>query len=170
MYGVVSHVPLNARWADKVRELGEEGVDRGGIDYLDARDPRADSLGGCGKRLDAIQQPVVATVHQKSIVCEEVGSDQGCCDVGNHKPPREISAQSQVEGERQPSIGLDCTAISCVKIVIHARSAMWEVLVGVHAEIGAGVDEKSALAVLVCYKEAVGTCSADVARRWRLPR
>jgi hypothetical protein len=89
----VPHVPLNARGANEVGELGEQGVDRGtGINYLDACIPGAGSLSGCRQRCDVVQQPVVPTVHQEAEMREEVGSYERFRDVGYHEAPRELPA------------------------------------------------------------------------------
>jgi hypothetical protein len=71
---------------------------------------------------------------------EEVDADERLCDVGYHESPREIPAETEVEAERQPSIGVDGSAVSCTKVVFVTFLASWNEPSGVHAEVGTSVD------------------------------
>jgi hypothetical protein len=78
-------------------------------------------------------------------VGQEVGPNERVGDVGHHEPPRELSAQSQVEAWRQPSEGGDGCAVGNAEIVINALLALWDQLEWVHAEIGARVNQEPQL-------------------------
>jgi hypothetical protein len=98
-------------------------------------------------------------------VGQEVCSNKRLCDVGHHEAPCELSAQSQVEAKRQPSVGGDGCAVGSTEIVINAFPALWNQLAGEHAEVGAGVNAEVQLTGLVCDEKAAGGNSADVCRR-----
>jgi hypothetical protein len=66
---------------------------------------------------------------------EEVDANERMCEVGYHEPPREILAKTEVEAERQPSIGVDGSAVSCAKVVVDTFLASWNEPAGVHAEV-----------------------------------
>jgi hypothetical protein len=66
---------------------------------------------------------------------QEVHADDGMSDVGHHEPPREISAQTQVEAERQPSACVDGSAVSSTEDVVGAFLPSRDESAGVHAEV-----------------------------------
>jgi hypothetical protein len=74
--------------------------------------------------INVVQYVVIPTVHQESVVGQEVGTDEEMGDVGHHEPPCEILAQAQVRAERQPSIGGDGSAASRVEVVIYALPSL----------------------------------------------
>jgi hypothetical protein len=79
------------------------------------------------------------------------------CDVGHHKPPREILAYSHVEAEGQPSVGGDGSAISRVEVIIYTLLALCFELAGGHAEVRTPVYQPL-LTGLVSAEEAAGGC------------
>jgi hypothetical protein len=50
------------------------------------------SLGRGRQRRDCVQKAIVLTIYQEAEVGEEVGPDEGLCDVGHHESPRELTA------------------------------------------------------------------------------
>jgi hypothetical protein len=70
---------------------------------------------------------------------EEVGSDEGFCDVGHRKQPREIPAYSQVKAEGQSSIGGDDIEVIRADVVAYTLLALWDQLEEEHAEVRARV-------------------------------
>jgi hypothetical protein len=90
---VVAHLALDTRGANEVRELGKKCVDRStATDDFHAAGLRTGSLGRGRQRRDCVQKAVVLTVHQESEMGEEVGPDEGLCDVGHNESPRELPA------------------------------------------------------------------------------
>jgi hypothetical protein len=76
---------------------------------------------------------------------DEVHADGGMCDVGHHEPPREILAETQVEAERQPSVGVDGSAVGCIKVVVDPFMASRNEPTGVHTEVGTRVEQESVM-------------------------
>jgi hypothetical protein len=88
---VVADFSLYSGGASEVRELGEETVDRCvANDGLNAGDQHTGGLGWYGQQRDSVQKPVLSAVHQKAEMRQKVHTDDGSCDVGHDKPPREI--------------------------------------------------------------------------------
>jgi hypothetical protein len=92
--GVVAHLALDTRGSNEVWKLGEKKVNRRtATDDFHAGGLRTTSSLSRGRqRRDSVQQAVVLTVHQEAEMGEEVGPDEGLCDVGHHEPPRELPA------------------------------------------------------------------------------
>jgi hypothetical protein len=67
---------------------------------------------------------VTLAVHQKAEVGEEICTNDGAGYVGDDKTPREISAQSQVEAERQPAISMDGSAVSRAEVIVDTGAQM----------------------------------------------
>jgi hypothetical protein len=89
----VAHLALDTRGANEVWKLGEKCVDlRAATDDFHAGSPRTGSLGRGRQRRDCVQQAVVLTVHQEAEMGEEIGPDEGLCDVGHHESPPELPA------------------------------------------------------------------------------
>jgi hypothetical protein len=66
---------------------------------------------------------------------KEVHIDEGMCDVGYHETPCEIPAETQVEAEGQPSVGVDGSAVSCTQVVVDPFPASWNEPAGLHIEV-----------------------------------
>jgi hypothetical protein len=49
---------------------------------------------------------------------EKVHTDDGMRDVGYDETPREIPAETHVEAEGQPSVGVDGSAVGCAQVVV----------------------------------------------------
>jgi hypothetical protein len=96
---------------------------------------------------------------------KEVRSDDGMCDVGHHETPREIPAETQVETEGQPSVGVDGSAVGCTQVVVDPFPASQNEPAGVYTEVGTRVDQELPFSNSVCNEEAACRCSADVCRR-----
>jgi hypothetical protein len=91
--GVVAHLSLDIRGANKVWKFKEEGADRStDTDDFDAGDLRTGGLGNGRQRRDSNKQAVVPAVHREVEMGEETSPDEGLSDVGNHEPSCEIPA------------------------------------------------------------------------------
>jgi hypothetical protein len=90
---VVAHLALDTSGANKVWKLGEKCIDRRtATDDFHAGGLRTGSLGRGRQRRDCVQKAVVLTIHQEAEMREEVGPDEGLCNVGHHESPRELPA------------------------------------------------------------------------------
>jgi hypothetical protein len=90
---VVVHLALDTRGANEVWKLGEKCVDRRTVtDHFHAGGLRTGSLGMGRQQRDCVQQTIVLTVYQEAEMGEEVGPEEGLCDVGDHEEPRELPA------------------------------------------------------------------------------
>jgi hypothetical protein len=90
---LVAHLALDTRGANEVRELGEKCVDRRTAnDDFHAGSLRFGSLGRGRQRRDCVEQTVVLTVHQEAEMGDEVGPEEGLCDVGHHESLHELPA------------------------------------------------------------------------------
>jgi hypothetical protein len=96
---------------------------------------------------------------------EEVHAYEGKCDVGHHEPPREIPEETQVEAKRQPSVGVDGSAVICTQVVVDPFLASRNEPAGVHTEVGTRVDQESPFTDFVRDEEAARGCGADMCRR-----
>jgi hypothetical protein len=96
---------------------------------------------------------------------EEVHADERICDVGHHKPPHEIPGETQFEAERQPSLGVDGSAVRCRKVVVDPFLASRNEPAGVHTEVGTRVNQELPFTKSVRNEEVVCRCSADMFRR-----
>jgi hypothetical protein len=63
-------------------------------------------------------------------------------DVGYRESPREIPAEAQIEAERQPSVGVDGSAVSYTQVVVDLFPTLQDEPVGVHTQIGACVKQE----------------------------
>jgi hypothetical protein len=57
------------------------------------------------------------------------------CNVGHHEPSCEVLAWTQVEAERQPSVGVDGSAISSTVVIVEPFLAPRNEPAWVHAEV-----------------------------------
>jgi hypothetical protein len=74
----------------------------------------------------AVQQTVIPAVHQEALVGQEVGSNERVDYVGQHQPSHELSAQTLVEADGQPSVVGDGCAVGRTEIVIYALPTLWD--------------------------------------------
>jgi hypothetical protein len=91
---------------------------------------------------------------------QKVHTDDGSCDVDHDEPPREVPAYTEVEAERQPSVGLDVSAIS-TEVVVHALPVSRNEPAWIYAEVGALVDQELPFTMSVNNEEAALRCGAD---------
>jgi hypothetical protein len=90
--GVAANLALDTRGANEVWKLGENSVDRRtATDDFHSGSLRTGSLGGADNEV-TVQQAVVLIVHQEAEMGEEVGPEEGLCDVGHHEAPSELQA------------------------------------------------------------------------------
>jgi hypothetical protein len=96
---------------------------------------------------------------------QEVHADDEIRDVSYHESPSEIPAEAQVDAERQPSIGVDGSAVSCTQVVVDSFPTSRDEPAGVHTQVGACVDQEFPFSPSVCYEEAACGSGADICRR-----
>jgi hypothetical protein len=92
-------------------------------------------------------------------------ADDGMRDVGYHGSPSEIPTEAQVEAERQPSVGVDGSVVSCTQVVIDPFSTSRDQPTGVHTQIGAYVDQELPFSQSVHHEKAACGSGADMCRR-----
>jgi hypothetical protein len=96
---------------------------------------------------------------------KEVHADEGICDVGHYEPLREIPAYTQGEAERQPSLGVDGSAISCTEVIVDPFPASQNEPAVVDAKVRTSINQELPLTKSIHNEEAACHYRGDMCRR-----